>query len=43
MNKEPTALVLDIKEVPKSHSGDNMSTAIAEIVTDFGIEDKVSS
>jgi hypothetical protein len=42
MNAQATSLILDVMELPKSHSGDNMSTAIADIVKGFGIENKVS-
>jgi hypothetical protein len=42
MNATATSLILDVVELPVSHTGENLSTAIAAIVTSFGIQDKVS-
>jgi hypothetical protein len=42
MMAEATLLVLDVVELPRSHSGDNMSTVIEEIVNIYGMQDKVS-
>ena len=39
---EPIALLLDIVEVPFSHTGVNLARAFADILEDFGISDKVS-
>ena len=38
----PIAMLLDIVEVAKSHSGMNLAAAFAKILDDFGISDKVS-
>lgn len=40
---EPIILLLDVVEVPRSHSGANLAVAFAEILEEFGIADKVSS
>ncbi|GLB43472.1 putative protein dimerization activity [Lyophyllum shimeji] len=37
----PISLVLDVVEVPKSHTGLNLALAFAEILKDFGIENKI--
>ena len=39
---KPACLVLDIRELPKSHTGENMAALFEEILLEFGIEDKVS-
>jgi hypothetical protein len=39
---EPLSFLLDFVELPKSHSGKNMAAAFTEILTDFGVEKKVS-
>jgi hypothetical protein len=36
------ALLLDLVEVPKSHTGVNLANAFAEVLEAFGIKDKVS-
>lgn len=36
-------MTLDVIELPKSHSGVNLAKAFAEVVTSFGIEEKVCS
>jgi hypothetical protein len=41
-NGEPMCLLLDLVEVAKSHSGINLASAFAKILTDFGISHKVS-
>lgn len=38
----PLCLLLDVVEVPVSHSGINLAATFAEILDDFGIGDKVS-
>jgi hypothetical protein len=35
-------MLLDLVEVPRSHSGVNLAEAFANVLKDFGIEDKVS-
>jgi len=35
-------ILLDLVEVVKSHSGINLASAFAKILTDFGIDHKVS-
>ena len=35
-------MLLDLVKVPRSHSGVNLAEAFANILKDFGIEDKVS-
>jgi hypothetical protein len=35
-------MLLDIVEVPKSHSGVNLALAFAEVLETFGIKEKVS-
>lgn len=39
---KPMCLLLDIVEVPRSHSGRNLAAAFTKILDDFGISDKVS-
>ena len=41
-NGEPMCLLLDLVEVATSHSGRNLAVAFVKILTDFGIEHKVS-
>lgn len=36
----PVSMLLDIVEVPKSHSGENLAEAFANMLEDFGISDK---
>ena len=38
----PISMLLDIVEVPRSHSGLNLAKAFANILEDFGVSDKVS-
>jgi hypothetical protein len=42
VDAKPTSIVLDIHELPRSHSGENMAEAFAKILTEYGIKDKVS-
>ena len=37
------SMLLDIIEVPCSHSGINLAAAFAKILNDFGISDKVGT
>ena len=41
-NGEPMCLLLDLVEVAQSHSGENLASAFAKILDDFGIAHKVS-
>ena len=41
-NGKPMCMLLDLVEVATSHSGRNLAAAFAKILTDFGIEHKVS-
>ena len=38
----PMAMLLNIVELARSHSGFNLAAAFAKILKDFGISDKVS-
>lgn len=38
---QPIAMLLDLVELAKSHSGVNLAIAFAQILEDFGIADKV--
>lgn len=38
---KPVVLLLDVVEVPFSHSGVNLARAFADILDDFGIANKV--
>jgi len=40
-NGEPLAMLLDLVEVPKSHTGYNLALAFVKVLKDFGISDKV--
>jgi hypothetical protein len=40
-NGEPISMLLDLVEVAKSHSGENLAAAFAKVLEDFGISDKV--
>ena len=40
-NGKPLSTLLDVVEVPKSHSGVNLAIAFAEVLQTFGIEKKV--
>jgi hypothetical protein len=42
VDNELKCVILDVREVAKSHTGDNLSTELHSILKDFGIEDKVS-
>ena len=37
----PLSMLLDVVEVPVSHSGRNLARAFANVLQTFGIEDKV--
>lgn len=43
VNGEPLCLLLDIVEVPHSHSGINLAAAFSDVLDEFGIADKVST
>ena len=38
---KPLSMLLDIVEVPKSHTGANLASAFAKVLETFGIKDKV--
>lgn len=38
---KPLTMLLDLVEVPKSHTGENLANAFAEVLQTFGIEEKV--
>ncbi|KAG2030875.1 hypothetical protein BDR03DRAFT_877310, partial [Suillus americanus] len=38
---QPLAMILDIVEVPKSHTDANLAEAFAKVLQDFGVSDKV--
>lgn len=40
--EEPVTYQLDFIELPCSHSGKNMVEAVAHVLKEYGIEDKVS-
>jgi hypothetical protein len=40
---EPFSMLLDLVEVAKSHSGQNLAEAFEKVLKDFGVSDKVSS
>lgn len=42
INGAPNALLLDLVELLKSHTGENLAIAFAEVLDAFGIKDKVS-
>jgi hypothetical protein len=42
-NGSPLAMLLDIVEVPKSHTSFNLAVTFARVLEDFGISDKVRS
>ena len=42
-NGNPVSFLLDIVEVAQSHSGANLAAAFAQVLSGFGIEDKVSN
>ena len=37
----PVSMLLDLVEVAKSHSGENLAAAFTEVLEEFGISDKV--
>ena len=37
----PVSMLLDLVEVAKSHSGENLAAAFAEVLEEFGISNKV--
>lgn len=39
----PAAMLLDIVEVPESHTGYNLALAFVKVLKDFGISEKVST
>ena len=41
VNGVPISMLLDLVEVPRSHSGLNLAIAFAKILEEFGISDKV--
>jgi hypothetical protein len=41
-NRKPLAMLLDIVEVPKLHTGSNLALAFVKVLKVFGISDKVS-
>jgi len=40
---KPMAMLLDLIEVPRSHSGANLAEAFIEVLQAFRVEDKVSN
>ncbi len=42
-NGIPISMLLDLVEVPHSHSGLNLAKAFAKVLEEFGISDKVST
>ena len=40
---EPISMLLDVVEVAKSHTGENLATAFAQIMEDYRISEKVLS
>jgi len=39
----PMSMLLDLIEVAKSHSGENLAAAFAEVLEEFGTSDKVQA
>ena len=39
---EALTFLLDMADLPKSHSGDNLATACENVLKDFDLEDRVS-
>jgi hypothetical protein len=37
----PVGMLLDVVDVPRSHTGVNLAASFAKILDDFGISDKV--
>lgn len=42
INGVAMCMILDLAEVAESHSGENLASAFAKILNDFGISNKVS-
>ena len=40
---KPMAMLLDLLEVPRSHTGANLAEGFLEVLRAFGVEDKVSN
>ena len=40
-NGEPISMLLNLVEVAKSHSGENLAEAFEKVLKDFGITEKV--
>jgi hypothetical protein len=40
---KPFSMLLDLIEVPKSHTGSNLALAFVKVLKDFGISDKVGA
>jgi len=38
---QPLSMLLDLVDVPKSHTGANLAIAFAEVLQTFGIKEKV--
>lgn len=38
---DPVSMLLDLVEVAKSHSGENLAAVFAKVLEEFGISDKV--
>ena len=38
----PMAMLLDLVEVPRSHTGANLADVFLEVLQAFGVEDKVN-
>jgi hypothetical protein len=43
VGSQPLSFVLDLVKVPRSHSGANKAAAFYQVLSDFGIKDKVSA
>jgi hypothetical protein len=39
----PISMLLDLVEVAKSHTGENLAEAFEKMLKEFGVEDKVSN
>ena len=39
----PISMLLDLVEVAKSHTGENLAEAFKKMLKEFGVEDKVSN
>jgi hypothetical protein len=40
---KPLSMLLDLVEVPKSHTGANLASAFADVLAAFGIDKKVTN